>query len=171
MDATPTFFDLKSSDINGSDFAFQSLKGKKATLVVNVACECGLTPQYAGLSKLYKDHQQEGLEILGFPCNQFGAQEPGTLEEIKEFVKQFDVTFTLFNKISVNGAETDPVYAFLKKNSSLFNAETGVTGDIPWNFAKFLVDSNGTVQYFGPKTTPEELEAPIKTVLAGGNSQ
>ena len=170
MSIEENFYSLSMYDIDGNDFQFSSLKGKKATLIVNVACFCGYTSQYAGLCRLYRTYKDKGLEILAVPCNQFGGQEPGTHSQIKEFVKKYKVTFKVFGKIDVNGPNTHPVYSHLKQKSSLFNPNTGQVGNIPWNFAKFLVNKEATkIQYFPPYVTPEELEKPISKLLADKN--
>lgn len=126
-------------DIDGKDVNLSDYKGK-VLLIVNVASYCGYTKQYAGLEELYKKYKGQGFEILAFPCNQFGEQEPGTNEEIKNFCSsKFDVTFKLFDKIDVNGKNQSPLYSILTDNE--------VTGkaDVKWNFEKFLVDKNGNV--------------------------
>ncbi len=126
-------------DINGKSVNLSDYKGK-ILLIVNVASYCGYTKQYAGLEEIYKKYKDKGFEILAFPCNQFGEQEPGTNEEIKNFCSsKFDVTFKLFDKIDVNGKDKSPLYSILTDNE--------VTGkaDIKWNFEKFLIDKNGNV--------------------------
>jgi len=126
-------------DINGKPVNLSDYKGK-ILLIVNVASYCGYTKQYAGLEEIYKKYKDKGFEILAFPCNQFGEQEPGTNEEIKNFCSsKFDVTFKLFDKIDVNGKDKSPLYSILTDNE--------VTGkaDIKWNFEKFLIDKNGNV--------------------------
>ena len=129
-------------------------------LIVNVASKCGLTPQYEGLEALQKEYGEQGLQVLGFPCNQFGGQEPGTAQEIAEFCSvNYDVTFPLFDKIDVNGADADPLYAYLR-------GETGGE-DIGWNFAKFLVAKDGSIlQRIDPRTTPEEIRSDVEAALA-----
>lgn len=131
----------------------------KLLLIVNVASKCGFTPQYAGLEALYRAHRAQGFEVLGFPCNQFGAQEPGNAEEIASFCSlTYDVSFPIFGKIDVNGANADPLYALLKA------AKPGLFGSksIKWNFTKFLVDREGNVvERFGPRVKPEALEGEI----------
>jgi len=124
-------------------------------LVVNVASKCGLTPQYEGLEKLYEQYRDQGLVVAGFPANNFGAQEPGTNEEIKTFcTRKYSVTFPMYAKISVKGADQAPLYAYLTKETG-----PGLTGDIKWNFTKFLVDRNGkVVQRFEPAVTPDSKE-------------
>jgi len=137
----------------------------KAALVVNVASKCGLTPQYAALEKLHEDYADKGFTVLGFPCNQFMGQEPGTSEEIAEFCSTtYGVTFPMFAKIDVNGDERDPLYAELESTP---DAE-GYTGDIRWNFEKFLVGPDGAViGRFAPQTEPDapEVIAAIEAAL------
>lgn len=137
----------------------------RAVLVVNVASKCGLTPQYSALEELHKAYSDQGFSVVGFPCNQFGGQEPGTAEEIQTFCSTtYGVTFPLFEKIDVNGADRSPIYAELTKTA---DAE-GYTGDIRWNFEKFLLDGEGNVvARFGPRTEPDapEVISAIKTLL------
>jgi glutathione peroxidase len=137
----------------------------RAVLVVNVASKCGLTPQYSALEELHKAYAGQGFSVVGFPCNQFGGQEPGTAEEIQTFCStSYGVTFPLFEKIDVNGEDRSPVYAELTKAA---DAE-GYTGDIRWNFEKFLLDGEGNVvARFGPRTEPDapEVVSAIKTLL------
>jgi glutathione peroxidase len=135
----------------------------KVLLIVNVASRCGFTPQYAGLQKLYERFRDRGLEILGFPCNQFGGQEPGSDAEIGQFCSlNYGVTFPVFSKIQVNGPEAIPLYQFLKKEApGLLGTEA-----IKWNFTKFLVDRNGKIiDRFAPTSTPESLESAIEKLL------
>ena len=135
----------------------------KVLLIVNVASACGFTPQYKGLEALYRRYQPNGLVILGFPCNQFGHQEPGEADEIRTFCSNtYDVTFPLFAKVEVNGPKANPLYTFLKAQ------RPGVLGSeaIKWNFTKFLVDRDGTVlDRYAPATTPEAMENGIRAVL------
>jgi glutathione peroxidase len=135
----------------------------KVLLIVNVASECGYTPQYEGLEKLYKTYQKQGFEILAFPCNQFGGQEPGTPEQIQNFCKvNFGATFPLFAKIDVNGEHAHPLYAYLK------NKAPGILGTeaIKWNFTKFLIDKKGNViTRYGSSTKPEEMRTDIEKLL------
>jgi glutathione peroxidase len=140
-------------DMNGKDVKLSDYKGK-VLLIVNVASKCGFTPQYEGLEKIYKEYKDQGFEILGFPCNQFGGQEPGTNEEIKNFcTSKYDVTFKLFDKIEVNGKNRSPLYAALTSNT---NTEQG---DVKWNFEKFLISRDGKiVARFRSKVTPESSE-------------
>jgi glutathione peroxidase len=132
-------------------------------LIVNTASKCGFTPQYAGLEKLHEKYKDKGLAVLGFPCNQFGAQEPGNETEIQQFCQtSYDVKFPMFAKIDVNGANTHPVYRVLKK------AAKGVLGTegIKWNFTKFLVDRNGkVVDRYAPTTKPEDIAEVIEGLL------
>jgi glutathione peroxidase len=123
----------------------------QAVLIVNVASKCGLTPQYSGLQALHDRYRPRGFAVLGFPCNQFGAQEPGTPEQISEFcATNYSVTFPLFEKIAVNGPDRHPLYAELTKVAD----QAGKAGDVQWNFEKFLVSPTGEVQRFRPKTEP-----------------
>jgi glutathione peroxidase len=135
----------------------------KVLLIVNTASKCGLTPQYAGLEALYKQYAVQGLEILGFPCNQFGKQEPGTESAIQEFCQiNYGVSFPMHAKIDVNGSETHPVFQQLKQ------AAPGILGSkgIKWNFTKFLVAKDGTiVTRFSPKTEPKDMEKDIQAQL------
>jgi glutathione peroxidase len=145
--------DIVVKDMNGKDVHLSDFKGK-VLLIVNVASECGFTPQYEGLEKIYERYKDKGFEILAFPCNQFGGQEPGTNEEIKEFCTlKYRVTFRLFDKIEVNGKNRSPLYARLTAN-----ANTG-QGDIKWNFEKFLISKDGEiVARFRSAVTPESDE-------------
>ena len=153
-------FSVKDADLNDvrlSDFKNQIV------LIVNVASYCGLTYQYKGLEKLYRKYQNKGFEILGFPCNQFAFQEPGTNEEIQEFCDtNYGISFKIMNKINVNGRKTDPFYKFLKKQ------KPGIAGtsQIKWNFTKFLVNRNGQViERFGPQVEAIEIEKSIEKNL------
>ncbi len=149
--------DAELNDVRLSDFKNQIV------LIVNVASYCGLTYQYKGLEKLYKKYQNKGFEILGFPCNQFAFQEPGTNEEIQEFCdRNYGISFKIMNKINVNGRKTDPFYRFLKKQ------KPGIAGtsQIKWNFTKFLVNRNGQViERFGPQVEAIEIEKSIEKNL------
>lgn len=151
--------DYSAPSITGEDTSLSSFSGK-TLLIVNVASECGLTPQYTGLQELYERYGEQGLVVIGFPCNQFGAQEPGTEEQIQHFCNtNYNIEFPLFAKIEVNGDDRHPLYAHL----------IGDGEDISWNFEKFLVDSEGqTVERFSPRTAPEdeELVAAIEKTLA-----
>lgn len=147
--------------ITGDKTSLEDFAGK-AILIVNVASECGFTPQYAGLEELYSKHKDKGLVVIGFPANNFGDQEPGTNDEILEFcTSQFNVTFPMMGKVSVAGVDKHPLFSELTENSDL-------PGEIKWNFSKFLLDRNGKlVARFGSKTKPlsEELQAEILGVL------
>jgi glutathione peroxidase len=149
-------------DIDGKSVNLSDYKGK-VLLVVNVASYCGYTKQYAGLEEIYKKYKDKGFEILAFPCNQFGEQEPGTNEEIKNFCSsKFDVTFKLFDKINVNGKDKSPLYSVLTDN------ELTGKSDIKWNFEKFLIDKNGNiVERYSSKVEPtgKELISAIETEL------
>ena len=151
---------VKKSDM--TDITLNEFKNK-VLLIVNVASECGLTYQYEALQDLHNKYNADGLEILGFPCNQFGAQEPGSNEEIQFFcTKKYDVSFSLFDKIDVNGDSAAPIYQFLKKDNP---SESG-SDDIEWNFTKFLVSRDGEIiMRFGPKTEPEEIKKDIEELL------
>ncbi len=153
---------LSLLDIDKKPVKLSDYKGK-VLLIVNVASKCGFTPQYEGLEKLYRKFKDKGFEILAFPCNQFGNQEPGTNEEIKNFCStKYNVTFRLFDKIDVNGPNAHPLYKFLKE------AKPGLMGskDIKWNFTKFLIDRNGNVvERYAPQTTPESIEKDIENLL------
>jgi len=156
------FYDLKVKNAKGEDVALSQYKNKPI-LIVNVASECGFTPQYEGLQKLYEKYHGQGLEILGFPCNQFGAQEPGTNEDIQGFCTgRFGVTFPVMAKVDVNGANADPLYVHLKEEMP------GVLGTefIKWNFTKFLVSKEGKVlKRFAPQDKPENFEKDIEAAL------
>lgn len=157
-----TVHDFTMTTIDGSERSLSDYAGK-VLLIVNTASACGLTPQYEGLEALYKANPD--LVVLGFPCNQFGAQEPGTEKEIALFCEtQFAVTFPLFAKIEVNGSGTHPLYAYLKAETpgSEQNQEIG------WNFAKFLVGRDGKpIARYSPRTAPADLKADITAALAG----
>ena len=155
--------DIDVKDIDGKDTAVGAYKGK-VLLVVNVASKCGLTPQYKGLEAIQEKYKDKGFTVLGFPCNQFAGQEPGTNEEIKQFCStKYNVTFPLFDKIDVNGPKRHPLYVALAGNDSPF------PGDIKWNFGKFLIGRDGKIiKRFEPKTTPDspEVTAAIEAALA-----
>ena len=157
-----TLHDFTVDDIGGRPVKLEHYKGK-LLLVVNTASKCGFTPQYKGLEALYRKYKDQGLEVLGFPCNQFGAQEPGNAQEIATFCEtNYSVTFPMFAKIDVNGEGAAPVYRFLK------SAKPGLLGTeaIKWNFTKFLVDRNGTVvARYAPNDTPESIERDVANAL------
>jgi glutathione peroxidase len=161
-DSMKHFYDYKAQDITGKEVPMSVYKGK-VVLIVNVASECGFTPQYEGLETLYQTYKKEGLEILAFPCNQFGGQEPGTAEEIQNFCTvKFKTTFPLFEKIEVNGDGTHPLYVFLKKEAPGFLGTEG----IKWNFTKFLIAKDGTViTRYGSSTKPNEISKDIEKAL------
>ena len=156
------FYQFSAKNIKGQNVKMSEYKGKYV-LVVNTASKCGLTPQYEGLEALYQQYKDKGLVILGFPCNQFMGQEPGSAEDIQNFCStKYNVTFPLFEKIEVNGDNANPLYKFLKLKVPL---ETD-KNDIRWNFEKFLIDRNGNpVKRFSPKTKPAELAADIELLL------
>ena len=156
-----TVHDFKAKNIKGEDVSLSDYKGK-VLLIVNTASKCGFTPQYKGLEELYKKYEGK-LEVLAFPCNQFGSQEPGSEEEIQGFCSTtFSTTFPLFSKIEVNGDNAHPLYNFLK------SANPGVLGTekIKWNFTKFLVDKDGKpVKRYAPVTKPKDIETDIEGLL------
>ena len=157
-----SFYELSPKDKKGEAYDFSQLKGK-VVLIVNVASKCGFTPQYKGLEELNKKYEGTDLQILGFPCNQFGGQEPGSDEDIQSFCQlNYGVTFPVLHKIDVNGDKTDPVYKFLKLQKS------GLLGmnRIKWNFEKFLIDKEGkVVQRYSSLTKPESIAPDIDRLL------
>ncbi len=158
-----TFYDFTIKDQKNSDFPLSSLKGK-VVLVVNVASKCGFTPQYKGLEELYKKYSSDDFLVVGFPCNQFGAQEPGSNDDIQSFCKlTYDVSFPVMAKVDVNGNEASPVYRFLKEKApGLLGTEM-----IKWNFTKFLVDKTGNVvARYAPNTEPKDIEKDIAKLLS-----
>src|SRR5436190_12145892 len=147
-----SLYDAPVKTLKGESASLKDYEGK-TVLVVNVASKCGLTPQYTGLEQLHEKYKDKGFAVLGFPCNQFGAQEPGTAEEIETFCSTtYGVSFPMMEKIDVNGAQAHPIYASL---TQVADAE-GHSGDIRWNFEKFLVGADGSVQRFSPMVTPED---------------
>ena len=156
-------FDFVCQTPAGKGKALSDYKGK-VLLVVNTASKCGFTPQFEGLEALYEEYKGKGLEILGFPCNQFGKQDPGSNDEITEFCQlNYGVSFPMFGKIEVNGGDTDPLYKYLKKEAP------GALGTkaIKWNFTKFLVNSSGEVlKRYSSATKPSAIEKDIKKLLA-----
>ena len=148
-----SIYEQQISTLEGSPAELSQYAGK-ATLVVNVASKCGLTPQYEAMEKLYEEYRDRGLVVIGFPCNQFMGQEPGTAEEIREFCDtSYHVTFPITEKIDVNGAQQHPVYAELNQTADA----DGEAGDVKWNFEKFLVAPDGTVAArFRPQVTPDD---------------
>lgn len=157
-----SIYDFKVKTIEGKETTLETYKGK-VMLIVNVASKCGYTPQYEGLETLYKKYKEKGLVILGFPCNQFSSQEPGSEAEIQNFCRvNFGVTFPMFAKIKVNGEQTHPLYRYLKSQ------QPGILGSesIKWNFTKFLIDKEGkVVDRFGSSTKPKSLESVIEKLL------
>jgi len=163
-----SFWDLEAKDIDGNDVKFDQYKGAKAFLVVNVASACGYTKSnYTFLTDFYKKYNKSGLQILAFPCNQFGAQEPKPESEIKTFCStNYNVEYPLFSKIEVNGANTHPVYKYLRFNSSLYDPTEKVAKKIGWNFYKFLVDGEGSVKkVYNPGEDPKTIESDIEAML------
>jgi glutathione peroxidase len=163
-----TIFDIPVKTLTGQDSSLGSQSGK-TLLVVNVASQCGLTPQYTALEKLHEQFASRGFAVVGFPCNQFGRQEPGTAEEIAEFCStSYGVTFPMFEKIEVNGPGRHPIYAVLTTAPDA----NGEAGDVMWNFEKFLVRPDGTVAArFRPRTTPDSREvlAAVEANLPAGH--
>ena len=158
-----TIFDIAADSLSGAPVNLGQYRGQ-VLLIVNTASQCGFTPQYKGLEAVYEQFKDKGAIVLGFPCNQFGSQEPGTADEIGAFCeKNFGVTFPLFAKIDVNGAGAHPLFKKLKKDApGLLGTEA-----IKWNFTKFLVRKDGTVyKRYAPATKPEELVADIEKLLA-----
>ena len=158
----PTLYDITVDDIHGKPVKLSRYKGK-VLLIVNTASKCGFTPQYKGLEALYQKLHGKGLEILGFPCNQFGAQEPGSEAEIEQFCElNYGVTFPMFAKVDVNGESASPLYKHLKSSKKGMLGSEG----IKWNFTKFLVDREGNVvERYAPQTEPKALEADIRKLL------
>jgi len=160
--STMSFYQFKSKSLAGKDISMKEYAGK-VVLVVNTASNCGFTHQYEGLEKLYKKYSGSGLVILGFPCNQFGNQEPGSAEEISKFCTiKYNVDFPMFLKIDVNGENADPIYKYLKVELP------GTAGnEINWNFTKFLLDRRGMpVKRYDSKVEPEEITRDIEKLLA-----
>ncbi|WP_293678811.1 glutathione peroxidase [uncultured Phenylobacterium sp.] len=157
-----SIYDFTAETIDGAPAPLKDYRGK-VVLIVNTASQCGFTGQYAGLEELYRKYRDRGLVVLGFPCNQFGAQEPGDEAEIKSFCSlTYDVDFPMMRKIDVNGPRAHQLYRYLKR------AKKGVLGSegIKWNFTKFLVDRNGEVKgRFAPTTEPKALEGAIERLL------
>ena len=157
-----SIYDYKANSLDGKEVPLSDYRGK-VVLIVNTASQCGFTPQYAGLEALYKAYQDKGLSVLGFPCNQFGAQEPGSAAEIGAFCqKNYGVTFPMFEKIEVNGSNAHPLWTYLK------DEKPGLLGTkaIKWNFTKFLVDREGhVVQRFGSNEAPDSIRPAIEKLL------
>ncbi|RII35807.1 glutathione peroxidase [Clostridium chromiireducens] len=155
------FYDFSAKKMNRQEVKMEKYKGK-VVLVVNTASKCGLTPQFKELEELYKDYKDKGLEIIGFPCNQFASQDPGDNKEISEFcLINYGVSFTMFEKIDVNGENAHPLYKYLKNEAKgILNKE------IKWNFSKFLIDSEGNVvKRYAPITKPSKLRGDIEKLL------
>ena len=155
------FYDFKAKKINGQEVEMKDYEGK-VVLIVNTASKCGFTPQFAELENLYKEYKDSGLEILGFPCNQFAKQDSGSKEEIHSFCQlNYGVSFNMFEKIEVNGKNAHPLYRFLK------DQQGGIMGsDIKWNFTKFLIDRDGNVvKRYAPIVKPSKIESDIKDLL------
>jgi len=164
-ETSETVYGFSAETLDGRAESLSDFKGK-VLLIVNTASQCGFTPQYAGLESLYRAYKQRGLEMLGFPCNQFGAQEPGTAAEIGAFCeKNYGVSFPMFAKIDVNGEKAHPLYRFLKKEKPGLLGPLG-GGAIKWNFTKFLIDRSGrVVSRFASTTKPESLAKDIEKLL------
>lgn len=155
------FYDFSAKNMSGKEVKMEEYKGK-VVLVVNTASKCGLTPQFEDLEVLYKEYNEQGLEILGFPCNQFAKQDSGSNEEIQNFCQlNYGVTFTMFEKIDVNGSTAHPLYKYLK------NEAKGLLGkEVKWNFTKFLVDSEGNViKRYAPTVAPLKIKDDIEKLL------
>lgn len=160
--AQSSLYDFKVRDITGNEQGMDAYRGK-VLLIVNTASKCGFTPQFEGLQQLYKDLNEKGLEVLGFPCNQFMNQDPGTDDAISQFCSlNYGVDFPMFAKIEVNGEGTHPLYKFLKKEArGLMGSEK-----VKWNFTKFLVDRSGrVVRRYPPTAKPESIRADIEELL------
>jgi len=161
--AAESIYDIPLKDIDGKDTSLKPYQGK-VMLIVNVASKCGFTPQYAALEALYQKYKDQGLVVLGFPCNQFAHQEPGTDAEIKQFCSsKYEVTFPMFDKIEVNGKNRNPLYVLLAGNDSPF------AGDIGWNFTKFLIGRDGKIlKRFNSPVKPDspEMVQAIESALA-----
>lgn len=160
--STMNFYQFKAESLQGKEISMKDYKGK-VVMIVNTASKCGFTPQYEGLEKLYKEYKDKGLVILGFPCNQFANQEPGSAEEISKFCTlNYGVNFPMFSKIDVNGEKADPLYKYLKEELP------GTLGnEIKWNFTKFLIDREGKpIKRYGSIVKPEEITKDIEKLLA-----
>jgi len=156
-----SIYDFTVKSINGKEVSLSDYR-EKIVLIVNTASKCGFTTQYQGLEELYNKYKSKGFAILGFPCNQFGFQEPGDDKSIQEgCLVNYGVSFPMFSKIKVNGPKTEPLYQFLKEKQ-----KGGLIKAIKWNFTKFIIDKNGIpVHRFSPSTTPKELESFIEDLL------
>lgn len=156
-----SFYDFSAKEMDGKDVLMEQYKGK-VVLIVNTASKCGLTPQFKGLEELYVEYKEQGFEILGFPCNQFANQDSGTNEEIQNFcLLNYGVSFTMFEKIDVNGENAHPLYKYLKNEAKGF-----LSKEIKWNFTKFLLDTDGNViKRYASTVVPAKIEADIKNLL------
>jgi glutathione peroxidase len=158
-----TIYDFSTTSLEGQPVSFKDFEGK-VMLIVNTASNCGFTPQYQGLQALYEKFQAQGLVVFGFPCNQFGAQEPGSSNDIQSFCQtRFGVTFPLSQKVDVNGSNAHPLYQYLVA------AKPGILGlkDVKWNFTKFLVNKKGeVVKRYAPTDTPESIAKDVESLLA-----
>jgi len=157
-----TIYDFSAKDLSGNNVDFSDFKDK-VLLIVNTASKCGFTPQFEGLEKLHQQYKDQGLVVIGFPCNQFGSQDPGSNDEIGAFCqKNYGVDFLMMEKIDVNGNNEHPLYTWLKKQEGGF-----LTDGIKWNLTKFLVNRQGkVVERYAPTTKPESIEADIVKLLA-----
>lgn len=157
-----TIYDFSAKDLSGNNVDFSDFKDK-VLLIVNTASKCGFTPQFEGLEKLHQQYKDQGLMVIGFPCNQFGSQDPGSNDEIGAFCqKNYGVDFLMMEKIDVNGNNEHPLYTWLKKQEGGF-----LTDGIKWNFTKFLVNRQGeVVERYAPTTKPESIESDIVKLLA-----
>lgn len=163
-----TLYDIAVTRIDGNQMTLSEYRNK-VLLIVNTASQCGFTPQYAGLEALYRKYRDRGFEVLGFPCNQFGSQEPGSDEQVASFCeKNYGVSFPMFSKVEVNGPDAHPLFVMLKQQAP------GILGSegIKWNFTKFLVDRDGKVVVrFGSMTSPEKIEGELVAALSTPSSQ
>ncbi|MFD1415210.1 glutathione peroxidase [Oceanobacillus jeddahense] len=156
-----TIYDFSAKTMAGEEKSLSDYKGK-VLLIVNTASKCGFTPQFEGLQRLYEKYKEQGFEVLGFPCNQFGHQDPGADEEINQFCQQnYGVTFQMFSKVDVKGNKAHPLFDFLTTE------QKGILGEqIKWNFTKFLIDTDGKVsKRFGPQKNPDTIEKDIEALL------
>lgn len=167
-DSPQTLYSFSARLLDGAEISLDAFRGR-VLLIVNTASQCGFTPQYAGLEFLYRTYKDRGFDVLGFPSNQFGHQEPGSAEEIGDFCsKNYGVTFPIFAKIDVNGPRAHPLYQFLRRQQPGILGLIGINR-IKWNFTKFLADRRGNiVARFGPSTDPRSLIPAIERLLAGG---
>lgn len=159
--AQESFYEFSATTLQGEEVNMDQYKGK-VVVVANTASKCGFTPQYEGLEKLYEQYKDQGLVVLGFPCNQFGGQEPGDSDEIQEFCQvNYGVSFPMFAKVDVNGSNAHPVFKYLKSEQG------GLLGSkIKWNFTKFLIDREGKpVKRYAPTTKPEKMEDDIQKLI------